>query len=95
MSYGLEVWNENGEKILSISDYLVKIAYTTVASSGSSGSKNLPEIDGRTTIVLSHPQSGGDGPHKAYRDGNTIYWEPLDSPSYDNANSLILVILKD
>lgn len=97
MAYGLQCWDENGNKVLDITSTITRLVYSRTVSSGSSGSKTLSDIDGKNTIQLCIGLSGTafELEHTASRSGNTISWEPNSTSYAPSCDSLLLVFMYD
>lgn len=83
MSFGLEVYDENGNKTLSIDDTTIRILYCKYVTAYESGSVYLPEVDGKNVFYFSslsyNSWMNSLDPilvHKVTRVENTFYWEP-------------------
>ena len=87
MTYGLQCWNENGDLTLDVSGRYTRLVYSTVISS--SGSVDLPAIDGHETVQWGEPLTDEiyENINFVTRDGTTIDWP---DPS---GTALILVFL--
>lgn len=93
MAYGIKCWNKNGDVVLdSESDY-TRFIYSKKVDTDKSGSVDLPDIDGRSTMQFAIPLtvqwSDPFCAHSVTRSGTTIYWHDLGWPG----TALILVFL--
>ena len=95
MSYGVRVFDENGNVILNIDDRITRLCFSTIVSADESGSVNLPDIEGKETVEFSIPLEDEyrKVSHTVTRDGTTISWQPANVDNWYNSSSLIFVFV--
>jgi hypothetical protein len=81
MSYGLEVYKEDGSISLSSEDSLTRFIEYFVVGQDTSGSKTYPGLAGQSIVVMSHNLDGYWFVHRTWVVGNTIYWGRGTVPS--------------
>lgn len=93
MAMGLRIFDTDGvTPILDTTDRLLRLLHTEYVDHSASGSKSLPELNGKTSLEFAicgcdNSRLDGGNPglfypyagkfaHHVYRTGNIVYWEP-------------------
>ncbi len=94
-AYGLECFDASGNIVVSYTDTLTRLVFTTIASPGISGSVNLPVLAtgqyavaaiGAAAVEVSYP-------HAVSISGNTVTWTPQYASGQDVSSSAYTTIL--
>jgi len=94
--YGLRIWDAAGNIQLDLTDKITRLRYSTIAAAGVSGSIDLPDIAGLSSVefaVLINPDSWSRVSHSVSRSGTVISWSPNSGTNYSSGDSLIFVFL--
>ena len=94
--YGLRIWDAAGNIQLDLTDIITRLRYITIAAAGTSGSVDLPDIAGLSSVefaVLINPTSTRVACHSVSRSGTVISWSPNSGTGYSSGDSLIFVFL--
>ena len=94
--YGLRIWDAAGNIQLDLTDKITRLRYITIAAADTSGSVDLPDIAGLSSVefaVLINSTYWNMVCHSVSRSGTVISWSPNPGTSYSSGDSLILVFL--
>ncbi len=93
MSYGLEVFDSTGTKVISSTDSLARLVYTQQIIANINGSVILPDIIGHDTIQLIFPLSNKDLFINVNRNNDTISWAWGYTAAYKERGLLVVFMI--
>lgn len=91
MSYGLQVRDNSGNVILSVTERITRLLYYGYAYAGQNGEVTISGISGIGTVQFAIPVDSNKCPHTVYKDGNTIKWEAQSEIFFPSGNCIIFV----
>ncbi|MFW5958074.1 MAG: hypothetical protein ACOCQ0_02855 [Desulfosalsimonas sp.] len=102
MAFGIKCWDANGNVTLDTTFALGKLVYSTIAKSGSSGSKTINGLSDHSKIGLCNTLVdeqadvyGSKLLHDVSRSGDTVSWSSRSTSLTASADTLILVFVAD
>ncbi len=93
MAYGLRVKDASGNVKLDTSHRISRLRYVTYVSAGASGSVDLADIAGLSSLEVCIAVNGTGVSHTVTRAGTTISWSPNNGTRFSSADTLVYVFL--
>jgi len=93
MAYGLRIKDASGNVKLDTSHRISRLRYVTYVSAGASGSVELADIAGLSSLEFGIAVNGTGVSHTVTRAGTTISWSPNNGTRFSSADTLVYVFL--
>lgn len=93
MAYGLRIKDASGNVKLDTTHQISRLRYVTYVSAGASGSVELADISGLSSLEFGIAVNGVGVTHTVTRSGTTISWSPNNGTRFSSSDTLVFVFL--